>query len=432
LGSFGAALVPSGAHARSGLRRHPARRRRIGVAWALALAGLSGLFATACSGQVSHTAPDPKRPARICPGSPRYSSCEGSPELDVDEACRRGADAYCQKQYECNLQPSSALDACRRHFFAECRSQAGDAKKRDGFDGKAAACCFKHMTEGTCFGSVTNFVGARDPACLAMYRGRGEVGAPCEGSLDCAPSTYCSVDFARSCPGTCAPYSLPGESCSAGKLCEPDATCVAGTCRSNACLGEPCEGADSPYCALGLVCLGASGSRTCHERASLGQACDEATLLCDLSLTCAFADVPGTGTCQERGALGARCWSDANCQTDYVCAGADWSSKHAGSCQSPAQPGMPCTASADEPNPCHARVPLSCRSQSSTCEPNPRLGDACDPATDGCFWSTCEATTRRCEWRRLPGEDCTVGDQCAGLSSCVDGKCEGGSCSSTL
>jgi hypothetical protein len=238
-------------------------------------------------------------------------------------------------------------------------------------------------------------------------------GASCDYYNVCDPAhDYCQQSFdadAGLTVGTCAPrdaaavcgtgdcYSTSGNNCSCplGTVCAPSLGVQSqGTCQAPAALGAACDNSIiSQPCQAGLVCVptnGGTGASTCvHQTAALGEACNPGYgSNCAEGTYCSSAVQP---TCIAEAAVGQPCdLSAGNCPPGLQCQGpADGGTA---TCSTLGLIGADCSSSS-------CRALLGCVGEAdggSVCAPRLVVGDACDPAANGCYGSYCDPGTLHC------------------------------------
>ena len=240
----------------------------------------------------------------------------------------------------------------------------------------------------------------------------------------------------------CALRPSLSESCSATAPCQLGLQCWGGKCSEFSGKGTAC-GIGKPMCHPALTCSGtlASSSRSCVERAKLGESCKEQG--CQYGLVClrrvgicvdtakeeeACAGISNPcedlsrlscvgGYCRKRGARSEPCSAEAPCLSAYNCVDEVCAPKPGfGEACSPSNPcgdGMVCVS----------RVGVV-GLPGSRCEQVVPLGGECGmqafcDATQGHFCGSKNV----CRTPGLPGEYCVADGECAAGLMCNSGSC---------
>ncbi len=220
---------------------HPSKR----LVAAVALLGVSGLLAFACS---SSTA-----------------------SVSAAQACADVATARCQKEQQCDpqalLTTYGDLATCESTQSTTCVANlaAPDTANTPAHTEGCAQATPSQTCDDYALGNV--------PAACTPPAGSRDAGSDCAVSGQCA-TAYCLIEKTSAC-GVCA--ETPGlgascfnTSCGPGFLCDKVSyLCVTPVAASGAC-------DDTSACAPGLTCLGntATALGTCVALATLGESCD--------------------------------------------------------------------------------------------------------------------------------------------------------------
>jgi len=168
--------------------------------------------------------------------------------------------------------------------FACTEVAAAVAAGRATFNSTQAAACL------TALGSLTCTATTQPAACGEAIVGTVANGKACEGTLDCAASSFCGGlgGPKASCSGTCKARLTSGESCGTGDACIAGYTCSGnpGTCTANASLGS-----------MGQACLYNSATKSALPGCQIGLACDLMLFQCVAPVASGGSCTPSHGIC---------------------------------------------------------------------------------------------------------------------------------------
>lgn len=224
-----------------------------------------------------------------------------------------------------------------------------------------------------------------------MAGGTGAAGGACGATSDCG--SICNPgknDCSTGLPVCIQAAAPPGTTCGAGKVCDGKGACVA--CAAGGMCGNVCKPGTYDC---------SSGAQTCSQKIAptgtdcgAGQVCDGngSCVTCMMGNMCGSACNPGMFACgtgapvctgQQMKAAGSSCGQNKVCDAGGTCV---------------------------------------------DCTPNATCGDVCKPGTYSCTTGTPVCNTTNA----LQGKDCSGGNICNGLGSCVAKTGNGGSCQSGI
>jgi hypothetical protein len=162
---------------------------------------------------------------------------------------------------------------------------------------------------------LVSLAGVTTPAaCDTALVGTVNNGGACYSGNDCKTG-FCTWDLASgTCPGTCQPFALLGQSCSSS-ICADGLACDASICKTESPVGGACPCQSSLWCDTA-----GGGAGVCKAPLPLGASCTLASDHCNVLTKCAGAPA----TCQSYVGLGASCTPgstplDSLCGLGYDC-----------------------------------------------------------------------------------------------------------------
>lgn len=249
----------------------------------------------------------------------RDSNCPRSQYCDQAHQCVEIA-KLTSPQVACELvmeSLSQRLSECAaglpEHWYAQgdisrvCGTIAGSvADGRQTFDPAQVRICRGGILGAGCGDLLTRTYGLMIDGC-AMFTGTVEAGSACKAHTDCAAG-YCDTT-SSACPGTCRPFKMLNDACTAAELCAPGMGCWNGSCRAFITAGScndagPCNPA-THYC---------SGQQCILREAEAAQGCEYvgAGYDCQLTLNCTGALLFDPRSCQKGKGLGEPCLAYTN------------------------------------------------------------------------------------------------------------------------
>jgi hypothetical protein len=248
-----------------------------------------------------------------CGGGSGSSGEDPPPPRTARELCVELWGASSAKAVECLRRGASlAADELADGVAIACdRVQAGVDSRHLVPDAEAAEACIAAYGALTC----AEYENHLDAPC-DWLAGTIALGGACTSSDECAAG-WC--DHGSACPGTCAAFAEPGESCTTGIACGPGFACdfPEGVCAEAAppgAEGEPCADARA-RCEAGLFCSG----EVCVPRTAPYERCIiPGRRECTWSYECAEEGY-GDLRCLPRLPEGASCTFPNGDRLDVVC-----------------------------------------------------------------------------------------------------------------
>jgi hypothetical protein len=294
----------------------------------------------------------------------------GGGSIPIDDLQDAVIDAYCNLYVDCGLIDNQAT--CRTVLGSEIGFDASleaavDAGKVIYHPDKARECL--NGIGGTC-DSSRFFSNDAQEACNATFEGTVAAGGQCAMNEECK-SRDCDVP---SCPDACCQGTCVGDSpvrSQVGGPCESTSQCIDSYCdfQTTTCAAFRPAGA---ACTTDTQCqVGGCVNSICTTLPGPGEVCStlqDAANCGDLGYVCSTTSM----TCVAYGLTGDPCMTSRDCSPLYVCGPA------------------------------------------ATCILRPRLGEACDPQSEGCIdRSYCEPATSTCTAPKADGAACTGSQECA-------------------
>jgi hypothetical protein len=285
------------------------------------------------------------------------------------------APAYCNRILFCEQKLGFGVlleIMCHPSFGTGLLEQLGSSTFADSFDPELGQACLDSIALEDC--SVYNTLGERD--CDFVFKPNVAVNGSCRVENDCLDGVCTFSDVA--CGGTCT--ALPGE-------------------------GEACLDGD---CSTGLFC---NAMTMCQAVGDADAAC-ESSEGCNPTLWCN----PNTSKCEALPDTGDFCDNDLGgdpCRGSLVCA-----------LPTDVATDKECRVGGDVDDPCSYDIPckpgLRCSDTTDMCIALSQPGGDCDSA-ENCP-ALFECVANKCEPQP------TIGDDCDGILTCLQGKCSSGTC----
>jgi hypothetical protein len=318
-----------------------------------------------------------------CGGSGNNTSGAGASQFATACAGLLAAEAglmkTCSKVNPALFLPNGMFEFSRVCDFLESEIVAG----RVHYDASQFAACLTAYQAVTCAdlppGDPTGDPATKPAACAAAFTGTVAVNAACFAGADCS-NGFCSSDTSRTCPGTCQPFRVAGESCSAqqcgpGLACTVDPMAVTTSCKATGAVGAACP------CQPGLWCNTANAGGRCETAIAPGGACAAYSTNCRAGYQCQGATTATPGTCQPIVGQGGACTVRDQCGFGYQC--------QSGTCSGLPTLGQDCSTTM-----CAQGY---CDSAARICTAYLADGATCSSAPGGCLSGTCNPNTLKCE-----------------------------------